>query len=190
MNRARRIVSGVAAICVLALPLLSISGLAAAQSARNPVIAIIDMQRILRESLAVKVMQRDLEQQRSSFQGELKQKEEALRNTDQELARQRAVLSADAYAKRRQELEREVARIQREIQERRKGLDEIYGQGMRQVRLRLIDIVQSIANARGADLVLAKANVVLVRPDLEITEEALERLNQELPSVALSVPQN
>ncbi len=190
MNRARRVVSGVAAMCVLVLSLLSISGFAAAQSDSNPVIAIIDMQRILRESLAVKAMQRDLEQQRASYQSELKQKEEALRNTDQELARQRAILSADAYAKRRQELEREVAQVQREIQERRKGLDEVYGQGMRQVRLRLIDIVQDIAKTRGADLVLAKATVVLVRPDLEITNEALERLNVELPSVALSVPQN
>ncbi len=190
MDRARRFVSGAAAICVLALPLLSISGIAAAQTGRNPVIAIIDMQRILRESVAVKAMQRDLDQQRASFQAELKQKEEALRNTDQELARQRAVLSADAYAKRRRELEREVAEVQREIQERRKRLDEVFGEGMRQVRLRLIDIVQDIAKDRGADLVLAKATVVLVRPDLEITNEALERLNEELPSVALTVPQN
>ena len=113
-----------------------------------------------------------------------------LRNTDQELARQRAILSADAYAKRRQELERQVAKVQREIQERRQGLDEVFSNAMTQVRLRLIDIVQDIAKARGADLVLAKATVVLVRPDLEITNEALERLNEELPSVALPVPQN
>lgn len=161
-----------------------------AQTAKAPVIAIIDMQRILSESSAVKAMQEQLDARRSSFQQELQKKEEALRKSDQELARQRAILSADAYAKRRQELERQVAEMRREIQERRKGLDRLLNQSMSQVRLRLVDIVKSIAKTRGADLVLAKAMVVLVRPDLEITDEALQRLNAELPSVALPVPQN
>ena len=61
---------------------------------------------------------------------------------------------------------------------------------MNQVRLALVDIVKEIAQERGADLVLSKANVVLVRPDLEITSEALERLNVRLPGVTLDWPQN
>ena len=154
------------------------------------VIAIIDMQRILRESIAVQSMQQEIEQRRSRYQAALQKKEEEIRNTDQELLRQRSVLTADVYAKKRQELERQVAGMQREIQRQRRGLDEIFGQGMNQVRRELVEVVKEIATERGADLVLAKANVVLVRPDLEITDEALARLNARLESVPLAPAQN
>lgn len=178
------------AVFVLVLALLWTSTSARSQTGKSPVIAIIDMQRIQSESVAIQTMEQELNQRRSAFQGELQRKEEELRSTDQELARQRAILSAEAYAKKRQDLERQVTETRREIQERRKALDEAYGQGMRQVRLRLLGIVKRIAEERGADLVLAKAQVVLVRPDLEITQEALDRLNVELPRIATPVPQN
>ena len=153
-------------------------------------IAIIDMQRILRESIAVQAMQQEIDRLRSLYQTELQKKEEEIRSTDQELLRQRSILTADAYAKKRQDLERKVAGMQREIQEQRRGLDELFGKGMNQVRHELVEIVKEIATERAADLVLAKANVVLVRPDLEITDEALARLNQRLESVPLTPAQN
>ena len=163
---------------------------AKAQDSDALVIAIIDMQRILREAIAVQAMQQEIEQRRSRYQTELQKKEEEIRNTDQELLRQRSVLTADVYAKKRQDLERQVAGMQREIQAQRRGLDEIFGQGMNQVRRELVEVVKEIATERGADLVLAKANVVLVRPDLEITDEALERLNVRLERVPLAPAQN
>lgn len=184
--------AGQAALGLFLLSLLSVAvaAPALAQEDSEPSIAIIDMQRILRESVAVQSMQQELDRLRGQYQAELQKKEEEFRNTDQELLRQRSVLTAEVYAKRRQELEREVAEMQREIQQRRRGLDEIFGQGMNQVRLELIGIVKEIASDRGADLVLAKANVVLVRPDLEITDEALERLNASLKTLPLTPAQN
>ena len=163
---------------------------ARAQAAEKPTIAIIDMQRILTESAAVQGMQSQIEEMRSDYQGELRKREEALRAQDQELARQRTVLSTDAFTRKRQELEQEVAAIQREIQSRRRELDSIFGQAMNQVRVALVEIVQEIAQERGADMVLTKATVVLVKPELEITDEALERLNERLPTIPLTVPQN
>ena len=187
----RRRLLGRAAVTLLTCLLLwSASQTAKAQEGDGLVIAIIDMQRILRESVAVKTMQQEIDERRSNYQAELQKKEEEFRNADQELLRQRSVLTADVYAKRRQDLEREVAVMQREIQSQRRGLDELFGQGMNQVRLQLVDIVKEIARERGADLVLAKANVVLVRPDLEITDQALARLNESLPSVPLTPAQN
>ena len=161
-----------------------------AQAEQAPAIAIIDMQRILRESVAGQAVQKEIDQRRNQFQAELQQKEEGLRNASQELARQRAVLSSDAYARKRQELEREAADVRREMQRQRRGLDEVFGQGMTQVRLELVEIVKEIASERGADLVLAKTNVVLVRPDIEITDEAIARLNERLKSVPLAPAEN
>ncbi|MGF1611447.1 MAG: OmpH family outer membrane protein [Kiloniellales bacterium] len=194
MPRLEWVLRRTAACCVLlvlaSVPSPWMDGAALGAGEQHPVVAIIDMQEILRESKAVQEMQRRLEELRSDYQEEFRKKEEALRERDQALSRDRNVLSADSFAQRRQDLERAVATAQREIQQRREGLEALFGQGMNQVRLELISIVQDIASKRGADLVLAKTTVVLVRPDLEITAEALEQLNQRLPRIELPTAGN
>jgi Skp family chaperone for outer membrane proteins len=119
-------------------------------------IAVIDTQGIYRESEAVKALQKRIDTQRSAYQEELRKKEDALRAADQELARQRTILSAEAFAQKRRELEEQVATLQGEVQSRRKGLEKEFNQGMKQVQGVLVDIAQAIAEERKVDLVIEK----------------------------------
>ena len=155
-----------------------------------PVLAIIDVQKILRESEAVKALTATIEEQRDKYQEELRQKEGALRAADQELARQRTILSAEAYAEKRRELEQQVASLQRQVQERKKGLDQLFGQGMSQVQNELANVAKEIAEERGLDLILSRATVVIVKPKFDVSNEALQRLNARLKSVSLPKLQN
>jgi len=61
---------------------------------------------------------------------------------------------------------------------------------MKQVQSVLVEISQDIADERNAVLVVEKSAVVLVKPDLEITQEALKRLNKRLPKLSVTAPQN
>lgn len=176
---------------VVAALLLAVFGLIAAEPARAqgssaPTMAIIDVQEVFRESAAVKDLYQKLEVQRAKYRDELRSEEEALRAADQELARQRTVLSADAFAKKRGELERKVATLQREAQQRKRKLDQLLNEGMDQVRRELNKIATEIAEERDLDMILTKATVVVVKSKFELTGEALERLNKRLP--ATSVP--
>ncbi len=161
------------------------SGLGA-QEPNSPVFAIIDVQRVLRESIAVKSLSRDIEQRKGQYQDELRKREEALRQADQELTRQRSILSAEVYAQKRGELERKVASHQREARKRKRGLEQLFASGMSKVRNELAKIAREIAEERGLDLILSKATVVIVKPEFEITEEAVSRLNTRLPDVPLA----
>lgn len=158
------------------------SGLGA-QEQDSPVFAIIDIQRVLRESVAVKSLSREIEEQKGQYQSELRKKEKVLREADQELARQRSVLSAEVYAQKRGELEQKVATHQREARKRKRGLDQLFASGMSKVRSELAKIAKEIAEERGLDLILSKATVVIVKPKFEITNEAVNRLNARLPEV-------
>lgn len=162
----------------------------AAQDDGGPGIVVIDTQRIYRDSDAVRGLQTKIDDQRSSYQSELREKEEALRSADQELARQRTVLSSDAFAQKRRELEEQVARLQGEVQSRRKDLEKEFALGMKQIQTALVQIAREIAEERKSDLVVDKSAVVLVRPELEITQEALKRLNERLPKIVPPAPQD
>ncbi|MFX8106693.1 hypothetical protein ABTK92_20675, partial [Acinetobacter baumannii] len=67
-----------------------------------------------------------LERYRTSYQSEISRDEERLRKEDEELGRQRAVLSPDAFDKRRAEFERKVMDVQRRMQDRSVSLEQSF----------------------------------------------------------------
>ncbi len=180
----------IAAALMAAVTAVSGGQPALAQNAEAPMLAIIDVQKILRESVAVKSLTAKIEEQRTKYQDELRAEEESLRTADQELARQRTILSAEAYTQKRKDLEQQVATLQRQVQERKKGLDQLFGQGISQVQNELANVAKEIAEERGLDLILSRATVVIVKPKFDISNEALERLNARLTTVALPASQN
>ena len=192
MIRGHRLLSGLFVFALTLITVFAAPGHTPAWGQDDPglVIAVMDMQMILRESTAVQAIEEQLDRQRAAHQAALKKKEVEVRRADKELARQRAILSSEAFAQKRLELEQQVSALQQDIQRRKRQLDQLFGQGMREVQKVLIDVAQEIAAERGADLVLSKATVVLVRPELDISQEALERLNAALPTITLPAVQN
>jgi Skp family chaperone for outer membrane proteins len=161
-----------------------------AQELAPPVLAIIDVQKVRRGSTAVKALSRRVAKQKLQHQDELREQERSLRKADQELTRQRSILSPEAYAQKRGELERRVATLQREAQNRKRGLDKVFAQGMAKVQAELNKVATEIAEEHGLDLILSKTTVVLVKPKFELTQEAVRRLNARLPDLPAAQPQN
>jgi Skp family chaperone for outer membrane proteins len=170
----------------LMLAVLALPGSAAAQSKlASPVILVIDMQAAMRGSTAAQGVQKALDTKSKAVQVELKSQEDELRKADQELARQQTILSAEAFGKKKKELEQKVISFQQSVADRRKNLEKRFAQAMSQVERRLIQLIDKLAVERGANLVLPKSAVVLVHNSLDITEDVLALLNKDLPKVDL-----
>jgi len=151
-------------------------------------LAVINVEAIRRASLAVKSISEQIGKHRSAFQAEIQKEEEALRNANQELARQRTLLSAEAFAAKRQEFEQKVTSVQRLVQERKLKLDRAQGEAMGKVQDTLNEIVTTIANERELALILSKEQTILAAKPLDITAEVLSRLDKALPAVKVSEP--
>lgn len=176
------------ATTILAASLALASPDVRAQDAAVPVIVVVDIQQIQQNAAAYEDIQRQLEAQREVYQEEISVQEEKLRSADQELNRQRAILSSEAFAQKRQEFDQQVADIQRAVQARKRALDQGYNNAMGQVRSALLQIVADVAGERKANLVLAKQQVLLVEQSLDLTDIVMERLNEKLPSVKVTIP--
>lgn len=175
-----------ATLLVLAAPLTApFDSTAWGQVERAPLIGIIDIQAVLRESAAVQSLSEKIEAKRDAAQVGMEDREQALREADQALAQRRSSLTPEQYAEERSKLEAEGMELQRAAQAQRRELDQIFSRGMSQVQQVLIQISQEIARENSLDLVLAKTTVILVRPEFDFTQEALQRLNARLADVAL-----
>ncbi|HSE78953.1 MAG TPA: OmpH family outer membrane protein [Alphaproteobacteria bacterium] len=151
---------------------------------------VVDILLVLRDSTAAQGIRGQFEKQRTAFQAEIAKQEKDLRAADEELARQRAILSPEAFAQKRRELERKVGEAQQAAQGKRRKLDQAFNEAMQQVERKVFEVVAEIASERDYKLALHKAQVVVVQTSLEITPEVLRRVNQKLPTVAVKLPQN
>jgi len=151
-------------------------------------VVVVDIQQVQQQSLAAQGVQRALEAQRETFQREIQAQEDRLRAAEQELAERRGELSQDQFAQRRREFEQQVIEGQREVQARSRALEQALSEGMRAVQQRIMQIVAEVALERGADIVLARNQVLIFDRALDVTQVVVERLNAQLPSVDVPVP--
>jgi outer membrane protein len=145
--------------------------------------AVIDYQRVLREAKAAKSIREQIEARRKLYQDQIAKEEQKLNDADKELAKQRAVLSAEAFNGKRQEFQKKVGTVQRMVQERRRTLDQVSSSALNQVRNAMIEIVSDLSEERGFNLVLPSSAVLLFSPQIDLTQEVIKRLDGKLPSV-------
>ena len=170
----------------IAAAVLSIgaSSFATAQD-RPPSIGIVDVQKILRDSQASRSLRPQIEKLRQNYQTSVRKRETELRKASQELQRQRAILSSQAFAKRRNDYEEMARKAQVDFQQRKRRIDNAYGAAMRVIQKSMVVAAAKTAEERNFDIVLPKSLVLLADQKLDITGEVLRRIDESLPSVKL-----
>jgi outer membrane protein len=181
----RRLVAGALLAAIVASP-CSI-GAALAQPLPTAVAAVIDYQRILRDAAAARSIRDQIEARRKSYQEEISKQEQELHEEDKAFAKQRSVLTPEAFAEKRREFEQRVADVQKLVQERRRTLDNVSVAALNEVKKALIEVVTSIADERGFNLVLPTSDVLFFARKIDLTDEVLAKLDARLPDVR--VPQ-
>jgi Skp family chaperone for outer membrane proteins len=180
--RLRRLVF---ALAVLAAMLIAVAPPPAhAQQQIN--VAILGVQEIMRESAASKIVLGEIQKREAALKAEVEKRENALLAADQQLAQQRGTLSAEEFAQKRAELSQQAAEVRKYAQGQQAQIAELARKGEGQIRQKLLEIVGQIAKEKGIMLVLNKAQVVLFPTELDITGEAMQRLNAQMPSVSLT----
>lgn len=175
-----------------ALALLVVGMLAAAplhaQQLPTPAIIIVDLTHILREAKAAKDVQAQLDKETASYSKEVSQQENELQKLRDELERQRTVLSPEVFNAKSREFQQRYDALDRSVQGRRQAFQQSYNEAMTKVESAALQIIADIAKERKANLVLAKPAVLFEVDGLDVTTEAIGRLDQKLPAVAVNLP--
>ena len=183
-------------ICLAVLGLCLVAGPALAQT-MDVKIAILDVERVYITAAAAKTLKQDINAQSLPKREALAAREKDLLDEEQQLARQRAILSQEVFAKKAQELREEyykserlsqkVARLQRDSRDLRAKQESQLKQGLLEIQVVVRKVVKEIADEQGFDLIMANRIIMLQANTLDITQEILARLDKQLPKV--SVPE-
>jgi outer membrane protein len=153
------------------------------------VVGIVDVQRILNEASAARDIREQVEEFRTAYLAELTLEEGRLRGEEQELSRQRSVLSADALAGRERAFRTRVAEVQQRAQTISRQLENAFGKAMNEVRQAMLPIFADLTRERGINIIVPKSQILFAVRTLEITDEVLLRLDAALPEVAIAAPE-
>ena len=151
-------------------------------------VAVLDLNAIRTNSLAIKNIRAQIEKYRQGFQADIKKEEDALRVANQDLAKKRTLLGPEAFANERRLFEQKVVGVQKLVRQRKLDLDSALTEAMLVVEKKMNVITSNVARKRGASLVLRRQNTILADSSMDMTKEVLKRLNSELKAVPVGKP--
>ena len=152
-------------------------------------LGVVDRQQIIRESLAGENVRNEFEAQEKAYRDEISIRENGLRDQQEDLAGQRAILTPEAFAARESEFANKVEQLQRDVNERNKKLENMLAYGMQQIDIAAIQIIAEIAQERKFTLVLDKTQLLMVAKNYEFSDLVITILNERLPVVSVIPPE-
>lgn len=166
-------------------PLPELPALSRGPAPPAAVIGVLGIPDIMRASAAAQQVEKLIGERREKLNEDAQKEQAAWRDLQQALANQRASLNADQIRTKERELQERITNSQRQFRDRNRFIQEAAQVGLAQIERMLIATIRQVAESRGMNLVLHRAQVALNINEFDITEPVVEQMNKSLPSVVL-----
>ncbi len=148
-------------------------------------IAVVDVDSIRRQAKVVNNIGLQIKKIRETFQAVITKDEKKLRESQDELRRQEAILAEDAFKENVKKFQKKLQAVQIKVQQLKQQLAKAQGESMRKVEMTLNEIIDDLVVELNLHLVFRREPVVYYNQGLDITKLVLERLDKKLPSLKL-----
>ena len=178
---------------------LALGGLLAAAQAQTPPapaaapaaapalnILVVDVQSLLQNAKSAKMVRQQIEQKRNEYQKEMKGQEDALRQEHDTLQRQQSSLSAEAFNQKGRDFQQKLNEFDKSMQSKRQVLEKANSEALEKINETMLKIIADIAKERKANLVFLRSELVLFDQNFEISDEVLQKLDDQLPTLAVN----
>jgi len=153
-----------------------------------PFMAVLDINAILEDSRAAVSLAQQMDALRDRYSAIVDQKEQALRAEERHILEQGANMNAEDLQALRDGFSRRVSQLDDFVRLHQGQLSNAAQNAMNQIRHDVLNIAAQIAEARGYMYVVPAAQLLYYDPSVNITAEALARLNEVLPVVNVHMP--
>jgi Skp family chaperone for outer membrane proteins len=157
-------------------------------TAKPLTVAIIDIPYVLQNAVASKAVRDQLAKDDAAYKADFSKRETDLRNSYQELQSQLGLLGPDAQRDRRVAFEQRAADYEREADFRNHDMTNRQNNAMKKIEDGLKSVLLDLAAERKLSLIIQKGAAPFYDSELDLTGEALKRLDVKLPSVKLDAP--
>jgi outer membrane protein len=164
---------------------------ARAQGAPGTVIGFVNLQEVGQKTKAAIDAGAKIDTYRTTVEGQIRAREDALRQEEQALGRRRSILAPDAFRAEETKFREKVELAQREFQQIGRQLQQATVEAQQVINEQMSKIIRDIAVEQGINIVLNQGQVTFVQPldQFDITEAVIARMDEVLPEIAVNLPQ-
>jgi Skp family chaperone for outer membrane proteins len=148
-------------------------------------IGVLGVPEVMRASTAAQAVEKVIGERREKLNQDAQKEQAQWRELQQVLASQRNTLSAEQIRNKEHDLQERITNAQRSFRDRNRIIQEAAQVALGQIERELIAVIRQVAESRGMNLVLHRAQVALNINEFDITEQVTTQLNQVLPSVVI-----
>jgi Skp family chaperone for outer membrane proteins len=159
---------------------------AALPPAQNLTVMVVDVQALLQESKAAKMVRAQIEQKRTEYTKEISHEEEVLRAERDALQRQQTALSPEALNRKGREFQQKVNELDRNVQAKRQALEKSSNDALSKIQQQMLKIIAEIAKERKANLVLQRTDLVLFDRAFDVTDQVMQKLDEQMPVLTVN----
>ena len=149
-------------------------------------IGVVDMG-VIQRSEAIARVRQAIDEQSALFDQEIAKEEVALKEAEAQLNADKDLITEEEFNTRLAEFEERVVGLQREIQLQRSSFDRAYADAQNRLEEEMLLIISELAADRGFALVIQKKDAVIFDTTLDITAEALSRLNARTSNLTITL---
>ena len=151
-------------------------------------IAVIDMITIRRDAKAFKHLRKQISGYRKQLKKNARDEDSELQKANRELARQRAIVTPEAFREERKKFESRLGKAQKTLQSRFRVLKIAEQKSEAKILNALQQATVDVAQKRRLILIIRKRAIVFWVEALEITKDVISRLDKKMPSFKIAVP--
>ena len=168
---------------------LSLSLATNARAQLEPVIAVVDVDAVIRDSQAMTTLGAQLLELQTEWENELtalnKELAANLRGAQEQLDAEE--IDHEAFRQVQIRTQRDLQQLRQEANARQRKLIQARRVAEEELQRRLEEIVIRIASDRGANLVFNYSGIVIAALGFDISEQAIQELNQQIPELNITV---
>ncbi|MEC8710610.1 MAG: OmpH family outer membrane protein [Pseudomonadota bacterium] len=168
---------------------LSLSLATNARAQLEPVIAVVDVDAVIRDSQAMTTLGAQLLELQTEWENELtalnKELAANLRGAQEQLDAEE--IDQEAFRQVQIRTQRDLQQLRQEANARQRKLIQARRVAEEELQRRLEEIVIRIASDRGANLVFNYSGIVIAALGFDISEQAIQELNQQIPELNITV---
>ena len=149
-------------------------------------VIVVDVQALLQNSKAAKMVRQQIEAKRADYAKDISHQEETLRQERDTLQRQQASLSAEQLNAKGRDFQAKVNELDRDVQAKRQALERSNSDALQKIQEVMVKIITDIAKDRKANLVFQRSELVLFDQGFDVTDQVLQKLDEQLPTMTVN----
>ena len=162
--------------------LLALSAIFAlfATSANAGGIGILDVEKIVKESVAMRDIQNKITKKQDEYQKEVTKKQDELESEQKRIEGKRNVLSKEAFEKETKSFEKKIDDLKTFVDKKQNSLKKASMDSMGKINDKIKDIIADLAKEKDFEVIVPSSQTLYYKDALDISDEVLKRLNKKI----------